>query len=108
MSPSMQRIIAALTEHGAMDADQIADKACTTKHSFIAKYRTLLLDADQIHISEYRRNPRGGWPIPIYGLGPGKEPKKPNRVSKAESNRRWLAKQAIPKPDRMLAILAGL
>jgi hypothetical protein len=106
-SPSIKRILAQLQEHGPMTADQIAEKAFVAYDSFVGKYRAVLLGAGRIHVADKKTNPRGGWPKPIYAYGPGKEAKNPPKVSKTESNKRWLAKRAIPKHDRVLNALMG-
>lgn len=107
-SPSIKRILALLKEHGPMTADQIAEKSFVAYDSFVGKYRAVLLDAGRIHVAEKKPNPRGGWPIPVYAYGPGKEAKNPPKVSKTESNNRWLAKRRIPRPDGVLAALMGV
>lgn len=107
-SPSIKRILAVLQEHGPMTAAELAAKAFVAPDSFIGKYRAVLLDAGRIHVAEKRRNLHSGWPLSVYAFGPGKEAKAPARISKTESNNRWLAKRRIPKPDRALAALMGI
>lgn len=82
-SPSMKRIVEVLTEHGPMDLHKLAEKACIAYGSLRYEYRKTLVDAELIHLCEWRKNTQGS-PTAIYAAGPGKPAKRPKKFTHKE------------------------
>jgi hypothetical protein len=82
-SPGMKRIVAVLEKFGPMDLHQLAEKACIAYKSLRYEYRHTLVDADQIHLCDWRKNTQGS-PTPIYAAGPGEPAKRPKKFTHKE------------------------
>jgi hypothetical protein len=82
-SPGMKRAVEVLTTHGPMDLHQLAEKACIAYGSLRYEYRKTLVDAELIHLCDWRKNGHGS-PTPIYAAGPGKPAKRPKKYTHKE------------------------
>ena len=92
ITPIMRRILAALNEHGDMDAADLADAACTCRNTLSGGgYLRKMLELDLIRVSAWRRNAPGA-PTPIYSVTPGKSAKPPRSYSASERTKRWRVK----------------
>lgn len=101
-----------------LDGHEIADRAHISFNTFQNSYRHLLLGEEKIHIAGWRHNVRGPF-IPLYLGGPGKTPKKPEKIDALARARAWKhrtgynearkAHRRLARPkDQMLAALLGL
>lgn len=89
ITPIMRRILAALNEHGDMDAADLADAACTCRNTLSGGgYLRKMLELDLIRVSAWRRNAPGA-PTPIYSTSPGVSVKPPRVYSRSERTKRW-------------------
>ena len=92
ITPVMQRIIDALSEHGDMDAYDLADAACTCHNSLSGGgYLKKMLERKLIRVVKWQRN-APGVPTPIYSVTPGASIKPPRTYSASERTKRWRVK----------------
>lgn len=92
ITPVMRRILAALTEHGDMDAIDLADAACTCRNTLSGGgYLRKMLDIELIRVSRWKRNAPGA-PTPIYSVTPGKSVNPPRVYTRSERTKRWRVK----------------
>lgn len=93
LTPSMRRILRALDQHGDMEADEIAERACVALSTLSGGgYLTKLLMLGMVRVSHWRRQDRSGPFIPTYSVTPGDSKPKPRPYSAAEKSRRWKQK----------------
>lgn len=101
-----------------LHGDTIADRAFVSRRTFSNCYYKVLLDAKEIHVSQWVRNVRGPY-MPLYSIGPGPSAPKPEPISDAEVSRRWKersgynemrkARLRLARPvDATLAALLGI
>lgn len=120
-SPGMLRVRRVLDEATEpLDGHTIAERAHVAFLTFTNTYRHLLLRANLMHISGWRRNTRGPF-VPLYSKGSlvGEEPARPEKIESKVRARAWKArtgyyeaekaKRRLAKPpDYALAALLGL
>ncbi len=89
--PIRLRILTLLQELGPMTARELAEQL---KIKHVNQIAAALQGCDHYHISGYRRDEDGGrlYPRALYAYGPGKEAKKPPKLSRQEYNKRSKAK----------------
>ncbi len=89
--PIRSRILNLLQELGPMTARELAEQL---KIKHVNQIAAALQGSDHFHISGYRRDEDGGrlYPRALYAYGPGKEAKKPPKLSRQEYNKRSKAK----------------
>lgn len=92
--PIRSKILNLLQELGPMTARELAEQL---KIKHVNQIAAALQGRDNFHISGYRRDEDGGrlYPRALYAYGPGKDAKKPPKLSKQEYNRRALLKNEI-------------
>lgn len=85
------KILNLLQELGPMTARELAEQL---KIKHVNQIAAALQGCDHFHISGYRRDEDGGrlYPRALYAFGPGKDAKKPPKLSRQEYNRRSKAK----------------
>lgn len=92
ITPVMRRVLNALTEHGDMDAADLADAACTCHNTLSGGgYLRRMLDLGIIRIAKWERNAPGA-PTPIYSASLGVSVKPPRVYSRSERTKRWRVK----------------
>lgn len=89
--PIRSRILNLLQELGPMTARELAEQL---KIKHVNQIAAALQGCDNFHISGYRRDEDGGrlYPRALYAYGPGKDAKKPPKLSRQEYNKRSKAK----------------
>jgi len=89
--PIRLKILTLLQELGPMTARELAEQL---KIKHVNQIAAALQGCDHYHISGYRRDEDGGrlYPRALYAYGPGKEAKKPPKLSRQEYNKRSKAK----------------
>jgi hypothetical protein len=89
--PIRLRILTLLQELGPMTARELAEQL---KIKHVNQIAAALQGCDHFHISGYRRDEDGGrlYPRALYAYGPGKDAKKPPKLSRQEYNKRSKAK----------------
>lgn len=90
LTPSLRRILTALEQHGDMEADEIAERACVAPSTLSGGgYLTKLLTLELIRVSKWRRQDFSGPPVPTYSVTPGESKPKPKPYTAAQKSRRW-------------------
>jgi len=89
--PIRSKILNLLQELGPMTARELAEQL---KIKHVNQIAAALQGCDNFHISGYRRDEDGGrlYPRALYAYGPGKDAKKPPKLSRQDYNKRSKAK----------------
>lgn len=92
VTPVMRRVIAALDREGDMDANDLAEAACTSRNTLCSGgYLRKMLELELIRISRWMRNAPGA-PTPVYSVSPGESVKPPKAYPPSVRSKRWRQK----------------